>query len=88
MTDLVQRTLHRLGERLCGRVSAPGDPGYADAIAIWAKPVGRMPRAVVHCRTSEDVQLAIRAARECDLAIKLAGMVCGDPAVSPYPSQQ
>ena len=41
MTDLVQRTLHRLGERLPGRLSTPGDPGYADATAIWAKPVGR-----------------------------------------------
>jgi len=73
MTDLVQRTLHRLGERLCGRVSAPGDPGYADATAIWAKPVGRMPRAVVHCRKAEDVALAIRAARDCDLPLSVRG---------------
>ena len=55
MTDLVQRTLHQLGERLPGRLSTPRDPGYADATAIWAKPVGRLPRAVVHCRTAEDV---------------------------------
>ena len=60
MTDLVQRTLHRLGERLPGRLSTLGDPGYADATAIWAKPVGRLPRAVVHCRTAEDVALAIQ----------------------------
>jgi FAD/FMN-containing dehydrogenase len=73
MTDLVQRTFHRLGERLPGRLSMPGDPGYAEATAIWPKPVGRMPRAVVHCRTAEDVQLAIRAARDCDLPLSVRG---------------
>jgi hypothetical protein len=56
MTDLVERTLHHLGERLPGRLSMPGDPGYVDATAIWAKPVGRMPRAIAHCRTTADVQ--------------------------------
>ena len=73
MTDLVQRTLHQLGERLPGRLSTPGDPGYADATAIWAKPVGRLPRAVVHCRTAEDVALAIRAARDCGLPLSVRG---------------
>ena len=51
----------------------PGDPGYAEATAIWPKPVGRMPRAVVRCRTAEDVQLAIRAARDCDLPLSVRG---------------
>ena len=73
MTDLVQRTLSRLGERLPGRLFRPCDPGYADATAIWAKPVGRLPRAVVHCRSAEDVALAIRAARDCDLRLSVRG---------------
>jgi FAD/FMN-containing dehydrogenase len=73
MTDLVQRTFHRLGERLPGQLSLPGDPGYTEATAIWAKPIGRMPRAVVHCRTAEDVRLAIRAARDCDLPLSVRG---------------
>jgi hypothetical protein len=60
MTDLIEGTLHRLGEQMPGRVSRPGDDRYAAATAIWAKPVGRMPRAVVHCRTPEDVQSGIR----------------------------
>src|SRR5260370_18124012 len=51
----------------------PGDDRYAAATAIWAKPVGRVPRAIVHCRTSEDVQLAIRAARDCDLPLSVRG---------------
>src|ERR1700737_4293572 len=54
-------------------LSRPGDRRYAAATAIWAKPVGRMPRAVAHCRTAEDVQLAIRAARECDLPLSVRG---------------
>jgi FAD/FMN-containing dehydrogenase len=73
MTDLIERTLHRLGERLPGKASRPGHGRYAAATAIWAKPVGRMPRAVVHCRTSDDVRSAIRAAREGDLPLSVRG---------------
>jgi FAD/FMN-containing dehydrogenase len=73
MTDLIERTLRRLGGQLPGRVSRPGDDRYAAATAIWPKPVGRMPRAVVHCRTPEDVQSAIRAARDCDLPLSVRG---------------
>ena len=73
MTDLIERTLHRLSQRLPGRVSQPGDEHYAAATAIWANPVGRWPRAVVHCLTSEDVQVAIRAARECQLPLSVRG---------------
>jgi FAD/FMN-containing dehydrogenase len=73
MTDLIERKLHRLGEQLPGRLSRPGSDRYVAATAIWAKPVGRMPRAVVHCRTPEDVQAAIRAARECHLPLSVRG---------------
>jgi FAD/FMN-containing dehydrogenase len=73
MSDLIGRTLNRLGQDLRGRLSMPGDDRYAGASAIWAKPVGRMPRAVVHCRTPEDVQLAVRAARDCDLPLSVRG---------------
>jgi FAD/FMN-containing dehydrogenase len=73
MTGLIERTLHRLGGQLPGRLSMPGDDGYTAATAIWAKPVGRAPRAVIHCRTAEDVQAAIRAARDCDLPLSVRG---------------
>jgi FAD/FMN-containing dehydrogenase len=73
MTDLIQRTLRCLGGQLPGRVSRPGDDRYAAATAIWAKPVGPMPRAVVHCRTAEDVQSAIRAACDCHLTLSVRG---------------
>jgi FAD/FMN-containing dehydrogenase len=73
MTDPVGRTLDRLSEQLLGRVSMPSDDGYAAAMAIWTKPVGRMPRVVVHCRTAEDVRFAIRAARACGLPLSVRG---------------
>jgi FAD/FMN-containing dehydrogenase len=73
MTDLIERTLRWLGGQLPGRVSRPADDRYAAATAIWAKPVGPMPRAVVHCRTAEDVQSAIRAACDCHLTLPVRG---------------
>ena len=47
----VPGTLDRLAARLPGQVSTPGDDGYAAATAIWSKPAGRMPDAVVYCQT-------------------------------------
>ena len=73
MTGLIERTLRRLDGQLPGRVSRPGDNRYIAATALWAKPIGRMPRAVVHCRTPQDVQSAIRAARDCDLPLSVRG---------------
>jgi FAD/FMN-containing dehydrogenase len=73
MTSLIERTLRRLSEQLPDQVSRPGDGRYAAATAIWAKPVGPMPRAVVHCRTYGDVQCAVRAARDGDLPLSVRG---------------
>jgi FAD/FMN-containing dehydrogenase len=73
MTDLIGSMLHRLGEQLPSLLSIPGDKGYTAATAIWAKPAGRMPRAVAHCRSVEDVQVAIRAARDCGLPLSVRG---------------
>ena len=73
MTDLIERTFRRLDQELSGRLSRPGDDRYAAATAIWVKPVGPKPRAVAHCRTAQDVQSAIRAARDCDLPLSVRG---------------
>jgi FAD/FMN-containing dehydrogenase len=73
MSNLTERTLQGLGEQLSGRLSRPGDERYAAATAIWAKPVGPMPRVVAHCRTPEDIQSAIRTARDCDLPLSVRG---------------
>src|SRR5260370_7141987 len=73
MTELIESTLRVLNGQLPGRVSRPGDEQYAAATAIWAKPVGRMPRTVVHCGTLQDIQLAIAAARSAGLSLSVRG---------------
>ncbi|MGA7263110.1 MAG: FAD-binding protein, partial [Stellaceae bacterium] len=73
MSDQIERTLRSFGGQLPRRVSLPGQEGYAAATAIWAKPVGPMPRAVIHCRTTEDVQFAIRTARDCGVPLSVRG---------------
>jgi FAD/FMN-containing dehydrogenase len=73
MTDMIERTLYWLSAQMPGRLSRPGDHRYVLATEIWAKPVGSMPRAIVHCRSPEEVQLAIRAARDCDLPLSVRG---------------
>jgi FAD/FMN-containing dehydrogenase len=73
MTDLIETTFHRLREQLSGRLSLPEEDRYTAATAIWPKPVGGMPRAVAHCWTAQDVQWAIRAARDCDLPLSVRG---------------
>ena len=65
--------LQKLGNQLPGRLSMPGDDRYVAATAIWAKPSCAMPRGVVHCRTGQDVQSAIRAVRDCDLPLSVRG---------------
>ena len=73
MTDPIERTFQRLDQELSGRLSRPGNGRYAATNAIWAKPVGPMPRAIAHCRTAQDVQSAIRAARDCNLPLSVRG---------------
>jgi FAD/FMN-containing dehydrogenase len=73
MSDQIERTLRSFSGQLPRRVSLPGEDGYAAATAIWAKPVGPLPRAVVHCRTTEDVQSSIKIARDCGLPLSVRG---------------
>jgi FAD/FMN-containing dehydrogenase len=73
MPDLIEARLHKLGNQLPDRLSRPGDDRYVAATAIWAKPVGRLPRAIVHCRTTGDVQSVILAARDSDISLSVRG---------------
>jgi len=75
MTDLIERKLHRLAGKFSGRLSRPGQQPYDHATAIWAKPVGRMPRVVAHCKTPEDVRAAIQTARDCELPLSVRGAI-------------
>jgi FAD/FMN-containing dehydrogenase len=63
----------RLKRQLPELVSLPGEDRHSAAINIWAKTSGVKPRAVFHCRTAEDVQVAVLAAREHDLPLSIRG---------------
>jgi hypothetical protein len=71
MNDLIDRTLRRHGQQLPGLLSMPGDDRYLAATAIWAKPVGRSPRAVIHCGSREDVQTTVRVTRDSNLPLSV-----------------
>ena len=73
MTDLIESTLRGLSNQLGNCVSRPGDSRYTAATQIWAMPVGRMPRTVVHCQTLRDIQIAISAARSAGLSLSVRG---------------
>ncbi|MEY9157998.1 FAD-binding oxidoreductase [Bradyrhizobium japonicum] len=72
-TQDIDGALRRLSGQLEGRISTEGDEGYKAACAIWAKPVGRQPRAIVHCRAPQDIQFAVAAARSADLPLSVRG---------------
>ncbi|MBR1121506.1 FAD-binding oxidoreductase [Bradyrhizobium lablabi] len=73
MTDAVLQSDGDIVMQLRGLVSAPGDEGYVAATSIWARQRDVRPRFVVHCRTANDVQAAIRAARERNLPLSVLG---------------
>jgi len=73
MSRQIDKSLQRLDDQLSGRLSRPSDARYAEATDIWAKQLDRIPQAVAHCRSSADVQAAIRAARDGDLPLSVLG---------------
>ena len=47
-----------------GRVVLPGDDDYAQTRQIWNGAVQHQPALIAVCETSDDVQAAVRSARE------------------------
>ena len=47
-----------------GRVVLPGDDDYAQTRQIWNRAVQHQPSLIAVCETSDDVQAAVRSARE------------------------
>ena len=48
----------------------PGDAAYASCVAVWAKSEAR-PKAVLVCRSTSDVQSAVRVARQAALPLSV-----------------
>ena len=58
---------------LLGDVIERGQPGYAEARAIWNGQVERQPALIARCRGVADVIAAVRFAREHDLLVAVRG---------------
>jgi FAD/FMN-containing dehydrogenase len=72
VSELSQQAILKLGPDLADRIFWPGSDGYAAALQIWAKPsVETRPRAIIRCQSANDVQAAIRIAREHELPVSV-----------------
>jgi len=73
--QLQPEALQKLRDQVSGSVTAPGDPGYDEARAVWNGMVDRRPAAVVRAAHVDDVAPTIGFAREqgMDLAIRGGG---------------
>jgi FAD/FMN-containing dehydrogenase len=65
-------------DQLDGRVLVESDPGYHEARRVWNAMVDRRPQLIVQCASVQDVQTAIRAARDFGLEIAVR---CGGHSV-------
>ena len=72
-------SFEELREALSGEVVLPGDAGYDDARAVFNAMVDRRPAAVVRCRTTADVAIAVDVAREKGLPLAVR---CGGHSVA------
>lgn len=70
--------LSGLADGFAGEIVRPEDPGYDAARAVWNSMIDRRPALVVRPAGTEDVQTALRFARESDLAIAVR---CGGHSI-------
>jgi FAD/FMN-containing dehydrogenase len=70
VSELFEASALRIGPHLAGKIFWPGNEAYAAATRIWSRQAAEArPRAIIRCQTAEDVQAAIRIAREHDLPL-------------------
>jgi FAD/FMN-containing dehydrogenase len=70
MTDTIKRhLLYELRDRFRGTLLRPGEEGYAEARRVWNGAIDRQPALIARCAGADDVQEAVRFARERDLTV-------------------
>jgi hypothetical protein len=74
MTVTMQRhSLGQLRSRFRGALLRPGEEGYDEGRRVWNGAIDRRPALIARCAGADDVQRAVRFARECDLPIAVRG---------------
>ena len=73
MAMLSAPVLDAFAASLRGDVLNAGDPGYAEARAIWNAMIDRRPGLIVRCAGAGDVIAAINFARENNLLVAVRG---------------
>jgi FAD/FMN-containing dehydrogenase len=65
--------IRTLRERFRGALVRPGEEGYDEARRVWNGAIDRYPALIARCAGADDVQAAVRFARERDLPISVRG---------------
>ena len=73
--------VEKLRARFHGALLRPGEDGYEEARRVWNGEIDRRPGLIARCAGPDDVALAVRFARERDLAVSVKG---GGHAVAGY----
>jgi FAD/FMN-containing dehydrogenase len=73
MISLETDRVSELRAKVAGVVALAGEPGYADAVAIWNGAIDRRPSIVVRATSAQDVSAAILFARGTGLEISVRG---------------
>jgi FAD/FMN-containing dehydrogenase len=59
--------------RFRGALLRPGEEGYDEARRVWNGAIDRRPALIARCAGADDVAVAVRFAREHDLAVSVRG---------------
>lgn len=70
---LSQDLLREFSARFHGELLRPDSDGYESARKVWNGMIDRRPACIARCRSVEDVQAAIRFARDNDLPLAVRG---------------
>lgn len=71
--NILSDRLREFSARFRGELIRPSNSGYDAARTVWNGMVDRRPAAIARCRTVDDVQHAIRFARDNDISIAIRG---------------
>jgi FAD/FMN-containing dehydrogenase len=65
--------IDELRSRFHGALLRPGDEGYEEARRIWNGAIDRRPALIARCTGGDDVEVAVRFARERQLLVSVRG---------------